>query len=180
MLKHILIPCLLIVAMTSCRYSGNENGMKKTAKNGVECNTADNTNTGTAPANAPTTNDESMNTGKSKDAMQNGDQKKTLYHERHVATTKGWFPQGSERLLSENDVKYLTNWGMAVMKNEIYARHGMIFKPGMLKDHFEKQSWYHPSATNVQSKLTRVERANLNYLEGYKEQQPATQLAMNY
>lgn len=38
MLKHILIPCLLIVAMTSCRYSGNENGMKKTAKNGVECN----------------------------------------------------------------------------------------------------------------------------------------------
>jgi hypothetical protein len=176
--------------MTSCRYNGNdENGMKKTAKNGVECNTADNTNKNAAPGTAATTttndmstkaDEDGMNTGNSKNSTQTGAQKKTLYRERHLATIKGWFPQGSERLLKENDVKYLTNWGMAVMKNEIYARHGMIFKPGMLKDHFEKQTWYHPSSTNVQSRLTSVERANLNYLESYKEQQPAAQLAMNY
>jgi len=191
MLKHILIPCLVMTAMASCRYSGDENGTKTTAKNGVECNTANSTNTGTATTtNAATATDdntsanENMNGGSGTGSMQNANQKnkKTLYRlgtERHVATTKGWFPQGSDRLLNENDVKYLTNWGMAVMKNEIYARHGMIFKPGMLKDHFAKQSWYHPAATNVQGRLTSVERANLNYLENYKEQQPANQLALN-
>ncbi|MBS1587873.1 MAG: YARHG domain-containing protein [Bacteroidetes bacterium] len=190
MLKYILIPCLVITAMASCR-SGDENGTKTTAKNGMECNTTNGTNTTTAATtNAATamgentSANENRNNGSGAGAMQNINQKsrKTVYRtgtERHLATTKGWFPQASDRLLNENDVKYLTNWGMAVMKNEIYARHGMIFKPGMLRDHFAKQSWYHPAATNVQARLTSVEKANLNYLENYKEQQPANQLALN-
>jgi hypothetical protein len=79
-------------------------------------------------------------------------------------TTNGFYPEGSERKLTEYDIQYLSAWGHKVMLNEIYARHGMIFKDEMLQRHFKRQKWYKPVGYNVFNTLTKIEKQNVTFL----------------
>ena len=80
----------------------------------------------------------------------------------------GYFPEGSERALTEEDTKYLSRWGYQVMLNEIYARHGMKFPEGDIKDHFETQEWYKGTSNSVTGRLTATEKSNIAFLENHK------------
>lgn len=80
----------------------------------------------------------------------------------------GFYPEGSTRELTESDTKYLTEWGHAVMLNEIYARHGMTFTDNDLRSHFGRFEWYNPHTSNVQSELTELERRNIEFLKNHK------------
>lgn len=79
-------------------------------------------------------------------------------------TTGGFYPEGSSRRLTEYDIQYLSAWGHKVMLNEIYARHGMIFKDKMLQRHFKGQKWYKPLRSNVFAQLTKIEKLNVTFL----------------
>lgn len=55
------------------------------------------------------------------------------------------------------------------MRNEIYARHGWVFKRRDLRSYFEMQPWYHPKGdlSNrdqanqwVEAQLTPIEKQN--------------------
>ena len=50
------------------------------------------------------------------------------------------------------------------MLNEIYARHGMIFKDDALQRHFKEQKWYKPMSYNVFSQLSKTEKQNVTFL----------------
>ncbi|MBS1780358.1 MAG: YARHG domain-containing protein [Bacteroidetes bacterium] len=76
----------------------------------------------------------------------------------------GYYPEGSQRRLTDDDIKFLSPWGHEVMLNEIYARHGMIFKDEQLKRHFASQGWYHPESANVYQKLSGIEKQNIAFL----------------
>ncbi|MBN9482531.1 MAG: hypothetical protein BGO70_18295 [Bacteroidetes bacterium 43-93] len=78
--------------------------------------------------------------------------------------TAGYYPEGSQRRLTQDDIKFLSPWGHEVMLNEIYARHGMIFKDEQLKRHFASQDWYHPESANVYQKLSGIEKQNIAFL----------------
>ena len=80
----------------------------------------------------------------------------------------GEFPEGSERLLTTHDVESLSQWGLKIIRDEIYARHGMRFSDQDIQEHFDRQAWYHGVASNVDSKLTHVERQNIAFLKNYK------------
>ena len=57
---------------------------------------------------------------------------------------------------------------LAVMRNEIFARHGYIFSSKKWKDYFGKMSWYKPTTTDVNANLTEIETINIElirYLE---------------
>ncbi len=84
---------------------------------------------------------------------------------RHVG---GWFPEGSERRLTVKDLDNLSLWGLKLIENEIYARHGMGFKDAELKEHFAGQRWYHNQNANVANKLTPIERDNVILIKSYK------------
>lgn len=45
-------------------------------------------------------------------------------------------PQRSYRLLTDDDVRYLSNTDLALARNEIYARHGYIFVMEPFKSYF--------------------------------------------
>lgn len=87
------------------------------------------------------------------------------HNETDWGTTAGYYPEGSNRALTQEDVKYLTDWGHKVMLNEIYARHGKKFTDTELKQHFATQGWYTAEDADVQAELTSTEKANIAFLQ---------------
>jgi hypothetical protein len=66
-------------------------------------------------------------------------------------------------------MEHLTPWGMNVMLNEIYARHGYIFKDPELKKHFAEESWYKGKQANLSKiKLTEIEKENVTFIKAHQ------------
>lgn len=93
-----------------------------------------------------------------------------LHDELDWGGVPGYYPEGTTRPLTEQDTRYLTQWGHKVMLNEIYARHGMTFSDEDLKNHFGSFGWYRPSRSNVQAKLTTQEKENIAFLNSHPAQ----------
>ena len=85
------------------------------------------------------------------------------------------FEDSSERLLEWSDIYILSNEDIRIAKNEIYARHGYIFKDENLKNYFMGQLWYIPSVKAEEfddSVFSDIEKRNLellNRLDTYKK-----------
>lgn len=78
------------------------------------------------------------------------------------------FPDSSERRLTEQDIAGMSKAELRLARNEIYARHGRIFKAQDLKDYFSSRSWYKGTIAPGDFKedaLNEVERANVNFLK---------------
>ncbi|MBM3454835.1 MAG: YARHG domain-containing protein [Bacteroidetes bacterium] len=80
----------------------------------------------------------------------------------------GIYPHASERLLTASDLVGMDSWDLIIIRNEIYARHGYIFKLQKLKDYFSKQSWYVPRYDNVESKLSVIEQKNVMFIKSFE------------
>jgi hypothetical protein len=80
----------------------------------------------------------------------------------------GKYPEGSTRLLTSNDVAGKSPWELKVMKNEIYARHGYIFKTPELRSYFESQPWYRPLYADVTDLLNNIEIENAAFIKSYE------------
>jgi hypothetical protein len=70
--------------------------------------------------------------------------------------------------------KYLSKQTLRLMRNEIYARHGYIFKDPGLQNYFTKQGWYKPDKSFDAQQLNNFENAFINYLKEI-EQKPEVQ-----
>ena len=55
------------------------------------------------------------------------------------------------------------------LRNEVYARHGMVFHDPWLRGYFQSQSWYKPDPHYREASLTPVERANVARIQTYEE-----------
>ncbi len=58
---------------------------------------------------------------------------------------------------------------LRIMRNEIFARHGMAFKSKDLRKIFEKYDWYVPMKKDVTDELTPVEKHNLSLIKQVEE-----------
>jgi len=59
---------------------------------------------------------------------------------------------------------------LQVMRNEIYARHGYKFKAGgEMARYFGQQEWYRPQFDDVTSKLTDIERINIELIQALEK-----------
>jgi hypothetical protein len=54
------------------------------------------------------------------------------------------------------------------LRDEIYARHGLIFRDRWLDGYFRSLPWYHPDPRYKETKLSAVERRNVNTLLVYE------------
>ena len=82
------------------------------------------------------------------------------------ATTGPRWPWTSQRPVREDDLANLSREELLIMRNEIYARHGMVFRQPELRQYFQKQSWYHPRGTlENQQKFIKQLWAELNSTE---------------
>lgn len=77
--------------------------------------------------------------------------------------TQNYILEGSEsRYLTKTDLMGLSAEECRLARNEIYARHGRMFKDESLQDYFETFDWYYPSI-----KPDDFEEAMLNEYELY-------------
>ena len=74
------------------------------------------------------------------------------------------------RCLTENEVKKLDSKNIEYAINEIYARHGYIFKDEELRNYFHEKSWYSGSVEDMNSiQLNSYENENLKLLAKYRQ-----------
>lgn len=70
--------------------------------------------------------------------------------------------------LTEADLASLTKEELRLARNEIYARHGMIFGVDDLDSYFATKSWYEPKYTSSQFydsvEMSMIEEANINLI----------------
>ncbi len=85
----------------------------------------------------------------------------------------GRWPWTSGRLLQPGDLMPLSMLELELMRNEIFARHGWVFKRRDLRDYFSRQPWYSPKGdlSNreqvnrwVQTEVTPLEKKNIQII----------------
>lgn len=67
----------------------------------------------------------------------------------------------STEILSEDILSDLFTEDLRVLRNEIYARRGRIFKDAELQKYFAAQSWYQPNPDFKDEQLSEIEFKNL-------------------
>lgn len=84
----------------------------------------------------------------------------------NVITFSGLFPEASARLLTEAELAGRSKKDLRLMRNEIYARYGYIFKVGGDMDlHFTEQDWYRPVYREVEQWFTKIEKHNIRSIQ---------------
>lgn len=84
------------------------------------------------------------------------------------ANYPGVYPQSSTQLLTPNDLASLDKRSLKIMRNEIFARHGYIFKTADMKSYFARQNWYRPLYSDVTNQLTSIEKTNVELIKNYE------------
>lgn len=75
----------------------------------------------------------------------------------------------ASRRLTDEDLAGLTKQELRIARNEIYARHGYIFKSQDLKDYFGSKDWYQPMYSDAASlSLNEFERYNVDFIKRYE------------
>jgi hypothetical protein len=81
----------------------------------------------------------------------------------------GEYPEASQRELKPGDVENMVKGELALMRNEIFARHGYCFRRKDTRDQFEYIEWYIPDNVDVRDKLTGIEKKNLALIKRYEK-----------
>ena len=80
------------------------------------------------------------------------------------------YPFVSQQLLVAQDLERYSKDELKIMRNEIFAVYGYIFKTEPLKSHFAAQVWYTGDTENVDDYLTKTEKANVALIKEVEEQ----------
>ncbi|WP_297136358.1 YARHG domain-containing protein [Terrisporobacter sp.] len=75
------------------------------------------------------------------------------------------------RYLTESDLVGLNEWELKVARNEIYARHGRLFKDTSLQNYFDSCYWYkgYISSENFNNdSLNDYEIYNIKLIKSYE------------
>jgi YARHG domain len=80
--------------------------------------------------------------------------------EQNVKVIQGYEAKIRERLTTdvwtEDDVSGLYVEDLRILRNEIFAKHGRVFKDAKLQKYFEAQPWYKADATFTDDKILTV------------------------
>ena len=71
----------------------------------------------------------------------------------------------STEVLSADALGELFTEDLRILRNEIFARHGRIFKDAELQKYFEAQSWYAPNPEFTDDSLSETEYKNLSFIK---------------
>ncbi len=80
-------------------------------------------------------------------------------------------PDSATRYLTEEDLAPLTAEECCFARNEIFARHGRIFKTPEIADYFASKTWYHGTVAPERfddKVFNEFERANVQFIQAYE------------
>ena len=78
------------------------------------------------------------------------------------------FPSDSEYITSDY-LDGLTRDEVALVRNEIYARHGYVFQTEPFKTYFGNKDWYYPDESFSESDFNSIEKANKDFIVKYEK-----------
>jgi hypothetical protein len=81
----------------------------------------------------------------------------------------GKYPNASTKKLQETDLKGISKQELKIMRNEIFARYGYIFKTKEMADYFKKQKNYAPYMENVDAFLSDIELKNIELIKKFEK-----------
>ncbi len=95
----------------------------------------------------------------------------------HVTVTEegasGYLLPSDSRAITEEDLAGMDRETVSLARNEIFARHGRVFKTASIQSYFDSQSWYTPDPDfdeNAPGALSALEKENLSFLVAYETQ----------
>jgi hypothetical protein len=71
--------------------------------------------------------------------------------------------------LKDDDLELIPPSELRLMRNEIFARYGYIFKSEDLRKHFANQKWYKPLFRNVDKYITSREKYNIEFIQKHEK-----------
>lgn len=80
-----------------------------------------------------------------------------------VYTDDELMPGSDKRPLKKSELTGFSAQELRFIRNEIFARHGYIFKSDDLTEHFSKRTWYYPIFDSVE--LSAIEAANVRLIK---------------
>jgi len=75
-------------------------------------------------------------------------------------------PDSDSRKLKKSDLAGMTAQQLSYAKNEIYARHGRVFKSSELQDYFNEKNWYEENDDFKDEDLSKKEAENTKFIAG--------------
>lgn len=83
-----------------------------------------------------------------------------------------WSDVVCRRLLNTPYLMNIPREQLRLMRNEILARHGYVFKSQDLRDYFGRKAWYRPAANNSAIKLSIIEQTNVELIKSEEAVEP--------
>jgi hypothetical protein len=77
-----------------------------------------------------------------------------------------------EDVIHDLDLAVLTKRELRILRNTIFAKHGMIFRSNDLTIHFSKFNWYRPLHNNVDEQLTYIDKINISNIQTFENMKP--------
>ena len=81
-----------------------------------------------------------------------------------------------DKNIPDSALAVLNKEELRLLRNTIYAKHGMIFQSDDLKTHFQQFSWYNPRSNNVDGRLTEVDKNNIEDIQAFENTKPNPKL----
>lgn len=88
---------------------------------------------------------------------------------RNITRNNYLFPSDTQ-YLTESDLNGLSQFDTGLIRNEIYAKKGYVFKDEPYKSYFNSQAWYKPNPS-AKMRLNETEKYNVNFLLEYERAQ---------
>ena len=88
--------------------------------------------------------------------------------QRHAAISPGDMEHFEKRLVTEEMLKGLSLHELRLMRNEVYARRGRLFRTEWLSQYFYSQPWYDPREDYTEPELSGIEKQNIETIVGYE------------
>lgn len=78
----------------------------------------------------------------------------------------GDYTQASQRILTHEELKQFSKKELQIMRNEIFARYGYIFKSGgQMEEYFSNKEWFSPDYEDVSNFITELEKENIEKIK---------------
>lgn len=77
---------------------------------------------------------------------------------------------GDSYKIEKNDLDELSREDVELLRNEIYARHGYIFKEKRFEEYFSATDWYMPNGSFNEGMFNDIEKKNIATILKYEEE----------
>jgi hypothetical protein len=88
--------------------------------------------------------------------------------QRHVALAPGDMELFENKLISDAMLRGLSLHELRLLRNEVYARHGRIFKTLWIQQYFGNQPWYDPKEDFKDEDLTGPDKTNVETIVAFE------------